>query len=486
MPQSPADEGLLALEHEVRRDLARLNYPNATWTLPRSSPTGAPMLDVLVAGGGMCGQTIVFGLLREGVHSIRAIDRNPVGLEGPWTTTARMETLRSPKTLTGPDLGIPSLTFRAWYEAQHGGHGWDALYKIDRRHWRDYLLWLRRTLELPIENATTLVAIDPVANGLRATLHGPSGKETVFARKIVLALGRDGSGAPQWPRFATWRPELRGRESRIFHASDALVPARLANARVGVLGAGASAFDNAATALEYGARGVVQFVRRAHLPQINKSKWASFPGFQRGFIGLEDEHRWALLNFIFDAQVPPPFESVNRCDRHPNFAIRFNAPWLDLAESSAGVIVTTAAGTERFDTVIVATGFDVDLAARAELRAVEPAITTWRDRVTAAEADAHPASARYPYLGAGFELIGRDTDSAATLANIHLFNWGSTMSHGALAGDIPGIEIGVRRLVDAIVRDLFVADADRYATALQSFSEPDLTATRYYVPPQRS
>ena len=80
----------------------------------------------------------------------------------------------------------------------------------------------------------------------------------------------------------------------------------------------------------------------------------------------------------------------------------------------------------------------------------------------------------------------RLSSSAATLANIHLFNWGSTMSHGALAGDIPGIEIGVRRLVDAIVRDLFVADADRYATALQSFSEPDLTATRYYVPPQRS
>jgi hypothetical protein len=31
-----------------------------------------------------------------------------------------MLTLRSPKQLIGPDLGVPSLTFRAWYEAQHG------------------------------------------------------------------------------------------------------------------------------------------------------------------------------------------------------------------------------------------------------------------------------------------------------------------------------------------------------------------------------
>ncbi|KAG1243884.1 hypothetical protein G6F65_022130 [Rhizopus arrhizus] len=37
-------------------------------------------------------------------------DQAPEGYEGPWATTARMETLRSPKQLTGPALGLPALT----------------------------------------------------------------------------------------------------------------------------------------------------------------------------------------------------------------------------------------------------------------------------------------------------------------------------------------------------------------------------------------
>ena len=46
--------------------------------------------------------------------------------EGPWVTYARMNTLRSPKQLTGPALRFPALTFRAWYEAQFGREQWDA------------------------------------------------------------------------------------------------------------------------------------------------------------------------------------------------------------------------------------------------------------------------------------------------------------------------------------------------------------------------
>jgi FAD-dependent urate hydroxylase len=45
--------------------------------------------------------------------SVTIFDRVELGLEGPWVTTARMETLRSPKQLTGPALGLPALTFRA-------------------------------------------------------------------------------------------------------------------------------------------------------------------------------------------------------------------------------------------------------------------------------------------------------------------------------------------------------------------------------------
>ena len=115
--------GLDALEKIARHDLARLNYPPANWVPGKIGTDGTPVLDVLVVGAGMCGQTVGWGLIREGIRNIRVIERNTHGHEGPWNTTARMPILRSPKHLTGPDLGVPSLTFRAWYEAQHGARG---------------------------------------------------------------------------------------------------------------------------------------------------------------------------------------------------------------------------------------------------------------------------------------------------------------------------------------------------------------------------
>ena len=56
------------------------------------------------------------------------------------------------------------------------------------------------------------------------------------------------------------------------------------------------------------------------------------------------------------------------------------------------------------------------------------------------------------------------------------------MSHGALAGDIPGLEIGARRLASGIVRDLFLEDADRHWERVQVHNEDELKPTRYFVP----
>ena len=54
------------------------------------------MLDALVVGAGMCGQTAAFALALEGVRNMRIVDREERGREGPWGTYARMDTLRSP------------------------------------------------------------------------------------------------------------------------------------------------------------------------------------------------------------------------------------------------------------------------------------------------------------------------------------------------------------------------------------------------------
>src|SRR5256885_8568195 len=287
------------LERLARHEVAQLRYPPPNWVLPRNAADGRALVDVLVVGGGMCGQTATFALLREGVTHLRCLDRAPRGSEGPWTTFARMDILRSPKHLTGPDLGIASLTYRAYHEAKFGSADWEKLHKIDRVEWARYLMWVRETAGLPVENGVTVRSIEPVPGAVRVNIDGGS----VRARKVVLATGREGSGALRWPKFATFDPARR--TAGVHHSADDIDFQKLKGKRIGILGAGASAFDNAAEALEAGAAAVVMFARRPILPQVNKSKWASFPGFQHGYAALDDGRRWRFYTYIFGEQVPP-------------------------------------------------------------------------------------------------------------------------------------------------------------------------------------
>src|ERR1700753_2593463 len=119
------------LERRVRFELDCLGYPARPWTMP-GARDGEPVHDVIIVGGGQSGVSIAFRLLRERITNVRVLDRNPVGFEGPWLTFARMHTLRTPKTVTGPDLGIASLSARAWWEARFGEESWEGLNKIPR------------------------------------------------------------------------------------------------------------------------------------------------------------------------------------------------------------------------------------------------------------------------------------------------------------------------------------------------------------------
>jgi FAD-dependent urate hydroxylase len=477
-----APSGLAELTALARHDFLRMNFPAANWVPCEPGPDGKPMLDVLVAGGGMCGQTLALGLARDGVRNIRVVDRAERGREGPWGTYARMDTLRSPKHLTGPDLGFPALTFRAWYEAQHGAEGWERLYKVETADWLAYLLWVRETAGIAIENETEAVRLDPAGDGVRVVLRGPAGTETIHARRVVLAGGRDGAGAPYQPAFPSLPRDSRPAGERIFHSSDSIDFGRFRGGRIGVLGGSASAFDNAAVALAAGVAEAHVFVRRAQLPQVNKSKWTVFPGFFHGYRDLDDAARWRIYSYIFAEAVPPPHETVLRCERHAGFALHLSEPWLDVVAEADGVTAVTAKARYRFDAVIFGTGFGVDLAQRPELAHVHDKIAQWADRVTPQEAQLHPDAARFPYLGRGFELIERTSGSVPGLSRVHCFNAGSTMSQAALAGDIPGLAYGVNRLSHAIASSLFVAGAGTLEAALHAHDDRELEATRYFLP----
>jgi cation diffusion facilitator CzcD-associated flavoprotein CzcO len=480
---SAPPQGLERLAAEARRDFERLLFPASNWVPAASGPDGRPALDVLVVGGGMCGQTLGLALMREGMRNVRIVDRARRTQEGPWGTYARMETLRSPKHLTGPDLGFPALTFRAWWEAQHGADGWQRLYKIATRDWLAYLLWVRDTAGIAIENGVEATDIDLEQGFVKVSLiGGPAGAETVYARKLVLAGGRDGSGARYVPAFPSL-PRLPADDSpRIFHTCDAIDFHRFAGGSVGVLGASASAFDNAAVALESGAREVRLFCRRPALPQINKSKWTVFAGFMHGYAALDDRRRWDIYSYILSRGTPPPHESVLRCDAHPGFTLHFAEPWLDVVPEVDAVSVVTPEARYRFDAVVLATGFSVDLARRPELARLHDCIALWSDRISDQDAAAHPECAAYPYLGPDFDLVERAPATAPGLGNIHCFNVGAIMSHGALAGDIPGLAYGVNRLARALARGLFAASLDVLERGLHAHDDRELEPTRYFQP----
>jgi FAD-dependent urate hydroxylase len=472
--------GLARHERAVARDLEILGVPAANWPAKIEDAAGQPVLDVLIVGAGMNGIAAAGSLMFKGVRNISVIERSKPGQEGPWLTFARMDTLRSPKTLTGPALGVPSLTFRAWYEAKYGFEAWETLYKIYNQTWVEYLSWLQQMLGLPVRHGTALEALEPADGFVRATLNQDGVRQTVLARRVVLATGRAGAGGVFWPDFVERAlvPELAA------HTNDDIDFEALAGKSIAILGGGASAWDNAATALERGAARVDMYVRRPYLPQVNKGRGSAFPGFLHGWSSLSDAERWATMVYLNDLQAPVPHETVNRTIRLNNFHIHFRTG-IEAASRAGGKVAVKLSGqdeTRLHDFLIVATGFNVDPALIPELAGYAPDIATWYDRYQPAPELRRRDLEKFPYLGPGFELTGKIPGRAPTLGQIHLVNFGAHASHAGIASDIPGVNIAGERVAGAIVTSLFREDIDHMRRKVEAYDEPELAGTPFFVP----
>ncbi|MGC2778661.1 MAG: NAD(P)/FAD-dependent oxidoreductase [Bradyrhizobium sp.] len=465
----PNVTGLAALEARLRQDLAWLEWPAKSW-VPRRTVDGAPVHDVVIVGGGRAGLAASAMFKRLGVDNHIVLDRARAGSEGPWVSYARMLTLRSPKELTGPAMGLPALTFRAFYEAQYGREAWQRLDRAPRTLWMDYLVWYRKVLELPVQNEVTVARIEARADKLLALdLRSPEGSRQILARHVVLATGRDGLGGPFVPEIAD------GIDRRTWaHTADAIDFDRLKGKRVAVVGAGASAMDNAAVALEAGAARLDLFIRRADIPRINKFTGIGSQGVVHGFAGLTDEWKWLFLDHTIKAQTPPPRPSVLRVSAFPQAHFHLASPITALDEHDGHVVVTTPKGRYPIDFIIFGTGFKVDLALRPELDAFAASIRFWRDRFPAPAGMANDELSDSPDLGDSFEFLEKVPGTCPALSRLHCFNYPATLSHGKLSGDIPAISEGADRLARGIVRALFVEDRERHFENLKAFATPEI------------
>jgi cation diffusion facilitator CzcD-associated flavoprotein CzcO len=376
-----------------------------------------------------------------------------------------MHQLRSPKMLPGPDFGNPELGFRAWYETLNGANAFEALERIPRLAWAGYLSWYEQVTEANVRYRTRLVAIEPAGEVLRLHLEAEGKPRTETTRKLVLASGFAGAGGAHMPEILSDIPaSLRS------HTHASFDYGVFAGKSIAVLGAGASAFDAAASALEHGAKEVHLYSRRSFIDYpvpgvVSPIGPPMAPGI-RGHANLielnyelPEEVRWRDHRSRENRTASVPKDSLQRAVALRNFHLHLESPWTRAAAGGGGVVAEVHGKKQRFDHVIAATGYRVDLAAQPELAPFHSAITLWGDRYRPATGEEDATAARFPYLGPGFEFLSKPDANAGFLRNIHCFNLAAALSYGILVGDIPSIAHHPR-LVTAVARDLFLADLD--------------------------
>ena len=180
------------------REALRLIGPDPqNWVPERADRDGRPIdHNVVIVGGGQSGCAFALALRRAGIGRVSVIDMaEDENRAGVWRNAARMNVLRTPKTLPGPELGIPALGFQAWYEARNGSAAYEAFARIPREAWAEYLAWYRRFLGIAVRYRTRLARIEPADGHFRLHL------ETERRRD-----GRDrAQGDPRQRRRRQWR-----------------------------------------------------------------------------------------------------------------------------------------------------------------------------------------------------------------------------------------------------------------------------------------
>ncbi|MEW6344332.1 MAG: NAD(P)-binding domain-containing protein [Paraburkholderia sp.] len=465
-------------DHEALNTLRLLGPAPDNWVPDRAGVDH----NVLIVGGGQTGAAFAFALRRAGIGRVSVIDAaRDASKAGVWLTRARMNKLRTPKTLAGPETGLPGLSFQAWYEARFGNESYADIDRIPRARWAEYLAWYREFLGVEIRYGTRLTRIEPAGGWFRVHLEVSDGLKVQqvveTARKVILANGVAGNGGPYIPDVLKDLPA-----AFYAHTASEIDFAALRGKSVAVLGGAASAFDAAATALEAGAGEVHLFVRRATLPSVPVTRARAYPGAYDNYFQLPDAIRWAQARRFRRSGSTPPVDAVERVTNFPNFHLHLGAPWSEARIANGAIEARVAGERLSFDFAIAGTGYFIDPAARPELADFAQHIRLWRDQYVPPADEADDYLGAHPYLGAALEYLEKSAANAASapyLRDIHVYNPAGFVSFGLPVGDVPSMRRDIPAVVQRISRDLFLADLDAHVARMNGEVRADFEASLY-------
>lgn len=467
---SDTEGGLAALTRSLLGDLALFSYPDCKWVKPVHDADSERLLDVLIVGGGQSGLAAAHGLIRSGVDNILVLDQNPAGYEGVWETFARMSELRTPKALFGIEQGLSELSLQRWYIAQHGRAAWDEVNRVPRTVWMQYLRWFRETLALPVVNDTSVLDVREGDGGLVVEAMQEGARKSFKVRLVVLATGHDGAGA--WSVPAVIRDALPA--NRYDHSNGPIDLAALKGKRVGILGHGASAFDTAASVLGAGALGADLCFRRKSLPVVNPHRHIETMGVLTHFTEFSDATRWAVARHFQIHDQPPADSGFFAATALPGFRMHAGSPWESVAMEGDAIRVTTPRATFLFDHVIAATGYEVDLASRPELKTLAPLVARWKDRYTPPRETAQPMLGEFPYVDDHYEFMEREPGTATWVNRVFAFNVCAYVSMCPHSTSISGHRYCLPRLICGVTKRLALDQEAVLMADLEAYDSIDL------------
>jgi FAD-dependent urate hydroxylase len=432
--------------------------------------------NVTIVGGGQTGSAFSFALRRAGIGKVTAIDAaDDEARAGVWLTAARMNLLRTPKSLTGPEVANPAFGFQSWYEARHGAEAYAAIDRIRRTDWADYLRWYRRFLGIVIRYRTRLLRIEPAQGHFRLHLDVRGEQKIETTRKVILCTGFTGNGGPYVPSIVS-----EGLPATLYaHTETAIDFAALRGRHVAVIGAAASAFDAAGVALEAGAASARLFARRPQIASVPITRSRGYAGAYDNYHSLPDAIRWQQALRFFRWGSTPTTDAIERTVAFANFHLHLAAPWQSVRVEDGRIVVRAAGNEYRCDFVIVGTGYYVDLSARPELADFHREILLWRDRYHPPPGDEDAFLGAHPYLGAGHEYLEKVAGAASHLRDVHVQNPAGFVSFGLPIGDIPSMKRDIPTIVSRISNDLFMADIADHERRMTGDVAPDFGPEAY-------